>query len=292
MKRLVSLLLCLCLAISMVFVNPVIPVKAENTGFVTRSGKILMLNGSRFRVVGATSCYLMLDERPYMHYPSDDDIIRIYQQANALGINVIRTLGLITIGSTLGSYMSVQPYVGQWNETALRRMDKVIQLAGQYNIRLTLPLMDPYDYPLGGMKVYTDYWGLGDKYLFYTDSNCKASFKTYINMILNRTNYYTGVKYKDDPNIFCWQLGSEIWLDSISTLDAWMTEICNYIKGVDSNHLVMTGTANASFGLQTPCDIMCQHLYPNLAPPDRTTIAAMAGGSVELGHNGSKTASR
>ena len=44
------------------------------------------------------------------------------------------------------------------------------------------------------------------KELFYTDSRCKQAYKNYVNMLLQRTNTYTGVQYKNDPTIFSFEL--------------------------------------------------------------------------------------
>ncbi len=44
------------------------------------------------------------------------------------------------------------------------------------------------------------------KELFYTDYNCKQAYMNYVNMLLQRTNTYTGVQYKNDPTIFSFEL--------------------------------------------------------------------------------------
>jgi mannan endo-1,4-beta-mannosidase len=36
---------------------------------------------------------------------------------------------------------------------------------------------------------------------FYTDPTIRTWFKNWIEHLLNRTNIYTGLKYKDDPTI-------------------------------------------------------------------------------------------
>ncbi len=54
------------------------------------------------------------------------------------------------------------------------------------------------------------------KELFYTDSNCKQAYRNYVNMLLQRTNTYTGVQYKNDPTIFSFEL--MVGADSCSLL--------------------------------------------------------------------------
>jgi hypothetical protein len=41
-----------------------------------------------------------------------------------------------------------------------------------------------------------------DKELFYTDYSVKQAYKNYVKTILERTNTYTGLTYKDSPVIF------------------------------------------------------------------------------------------
>jgi hypothetical protein len=44
---------------------------------------------------------------------------------------------------------------------------------------------------------------------FYSDSRTKQLYKDWATFVLNRTNSITGVKYKDDPTIFAWDLMNE-----------------------------------------------------------------------------------
>jgi len=242
--------------------------------FVTVEGRNLMLNGKRFRFVGANTYWLGLREKPDIDYPSDGDIERLFEDSQALGIDVIRTFAALSVGSAGGTNKSIQPSPGTWNETALRKLDKVLQLAGEYNIRLILPLVDMHDYYSGGVATYTSWRGLGDKSLFFTDSAVKQDYRNFLNMVVNRTNYYTGVTYKDDPTIFCWELGNELWHASTSTLDSWVDEMSLYLKGIDSNHLVMSGAVYAGFAQNTSADILTHHIYPNLAPAGTTDLNA------------------
>jgi len=89
----------------------------------------------------------------------------------------------------------------------------------------------------------------------------------------------TGVVYKDDPTILCWESGNE--LDS--TLE-WEREIAVYIKSLDSNHLYMVGPAFGIFVKQgwidvPEFDIFQRHYYrvwnlPWAAAKDAAAVAA------------------
>ncbi|MBI4974827.1 MAG: cellulase family glycosylhydrolase [Candidatus Omnitrophica bacterium] len=61
---------------------------------------------------------------------------------------------------------------------------------------------------------------------------------------MNRVNTYTGIAYKNDPTILAWELANEprAYTDSTgSILNPWINEMAQYIKGIDSNHLLSAG---------------------------------------------------
>jgi hypothetical protein len=281
MKKVSGIILCLA-AICLVLLLKPVERKAANSGFVTKSGNKLMLNGQPFRFVGANTYYLGLREDPDIDYPSDDDIEAVFADAEAMGIDVIRTFAALSVGTAGGTNKTIQPTLGSWNPTALRKLDKVIQLAGEHNIRLVLPLVEQHDYYVGGIGTYTNWRGLTDKYAFFTDNTVKQDFKNYITMLLNRENSYTRVVYKNDPTVLCWELGNELWAPDESSddkvIEDWIKEMVTHIKGdsthpaIDSNHLVMTGTTAAGHGDESTADILTRHLYANndpLGTPDK-----------------------
>ncbi|KAG8952186.1 hypothetical protein FRC03_012223, partial [Tulasnella sp. 419] len=125
----------------------------------------------------------------------------------------------------------------------------VVSLAKANNLKLIVALTNNWsDY--GGMDVYVkQLLNSGNHDLFYTDSTVKAAFKKYIATWVNR--------YKNDPTILAWELANEprcrgstgTWSGSCtpSTITAWIKEISQYIKSLDSNHLVCIG--DEGFGL-------------------------------------------
>src|SRR5688572_23055477 len=97
---------------------------------------------------------------------------------------------------------------------------------------------------------------------FYTDAWVKAQFKDSINYLVNRVNSYTGiccvnmlkvvgVRYRDDPTIFSWQLANEMRCNgglygssgscNPGAMVAWASEMSTYIKSIDQNHMVSVG---------------------------------------------------
>lgn len=128
---------------------------------------------------------------------------------------------------------------GVYNETVFRGLDKALQFAEQYNIRLVISLIDGRGH-WGGPKEYAAFRGKTEAQ-FWTDAQLKADYKAVVSHLLNRTNFYTGVPYKNNKTIFAWQLGNEMSSGNSATTYAWMSEMAAYVKSIDSNHLVTSG---------------------------------------------------
>jgi len=148
---------------------------------------------------------------------------------------------------------------GKFNEAAFRTLDEVLAAANRTGVRLIIPLVDNWPW-MGGRAEYA---GFRDKSKddFWTDPQVIADFEQTIRFILTRTNTVTGVCYRDDPAVLCWETGNEI-----ASPVAWTREIAGYIKSLDTNHLVMDGF-NASVlrdeSLEIPdVDIVTTHHYP------------------------------
>ena len=60
------------------------------------------------------------------------------------------------------------------------------------------------------MKAYQEWLNLEEKEDFILNSKAKKAYKNYVNFIINRTNRYTGKQYKNDTNIFAWELANEL----------------------------------------------------------------------------------
>ena len=93
-----------------------------------------------------------------------------------------------------------------------------------------------------------------------------ADFEATISHLLERTNTITGVKYKDDKAILCWETGNEL-----AAPFSWTVQITRFIKSIDQNHLVMDGSrgdvSNANPSVQAGAlgepsiDIVTTHHY-------------------------------
>lgn len=144
---------------------------------------------------------------------------------------------------------------GVYNDQQFALFDYVIQSAKAHNLML-IPVFENYWEAYGGIDTRLAWEGLSGGHpgraKFFNKTQCPGcftSYKNYVNYALNRTNHYSGVKYKDDPTIFAWELMNEPRYQDVSTaentsgatLRAWVDEMGAYIKSIDPNHLLGTG---------------------------------------------------
>jgi mannan endo-1,4-beta-mannosidase len=249
-------------------------------GFVERSGTQFTLNGNPFYVAGPNSHYLGWGSRAEV-----DDLL---QNAKAMNANVVRTIMHSVIGSTDGTTKATKwnwqstgdtsnmgmhgAYIIYWdpatnsyafNESTvngLGRWDYVIQRAGQLGLKLNIALLDFWQWA-GGVQQINSYYipnynmsSDSQRYtFFFQDARTRQLYKDWVSLVLNRTNSLTGIKYKDDPTIFAWDLMNEPEVSSVSLAQGWFQEMASYIKTIDTNHLVGTGS-EGFFGGQAGSD--------------------------------------
>ncbi|WP_141243929.1 hypothetical protein [Sphingomonas lenta] len=63
----------------------------------------------------------------------------------------------------------------------------------------------------------------------------------FVEKVIGRVNTRTGVRYRDDPTIFCWESGNEA-----KPTARWIAALAAFVKRLDPNHLFMDGRWGAS----------------------------------------------
>ena len=169
------------------------------SGFVTRAGSQLLLNGQPFRFAGANMHWLPFGDSTI--YTSQFEINDGLDAAKEMGLTVVRSHDL---GISTGCSNCIEPTLGVFNQTALVHDDYVIKAARERGIRLIIPLTDNWHYPAGGKHNFTDWRGISDENQFYYNAQVISDFETYISTLLNHVNTYTGVAYKNDPTIMAY----------------------------------------------------------------------------------------
>ncbi|MFI7058795.1 cellulose binding domain-containing protein [Streptosporangium canum] len=144
---------------------------------------------------------------------------------------------------------------GVYNEQQFALFDYIIQSAKTHGVKL-LPVFENYWETYGGIDRRLEWEGLSGgqpaRGTFFNKTACPScftSYKNYVSYALNRTNHYSGIKYKDDPTIFAWELMNEPRYENQTpnenttgiTLRKWVDEMGAFIKGIDPNHMLGTG---------------------------------------------------
>jgi len=209
--------------------------------FVTRIGNKLYDGEREFRFVSLNVPSLTIVEDPVWHRVNDfeqEDAIKTIAQMHGKALRVY-CFAVNGCAEPKSSYHVNAP--GELNEELFGDFDRMLMLCNKHAIRVIIPFVDNWHW-WGGIKEWAAFRGksAGE---FYTDLTVKADFKQFIHYVLNRRNLLTGVRYKDDPAILCWETGNELEHrnDDLPALTAWTQEMAAYIKSIDSNHLVMDG---------------------------------------------------
>ncbi len=229
--------------------------------FITRHGDKLFNGQEEFRFVSINIPNLHINEDPLPNWHRIDpwEVEDAFKTINLMGGQVTRMYTFSVKGGIRpGENGKAHIYgPGQFDEELFQDLDKVIELANKHNVRLIIPFIDFWDW-FGGVKHFAALRGKSFS-AFWTDREIIEDFKTLINYVINRTNSYTGVPYKEEKAIMAWETGNE--LDDCP--DAWTEEIAAYIRTLDQNHLIIDGKYGLSdSSLENPnIDIVSNHYY-------------------------------
>ena len=263
---------------------------SSRDGFVRQQRGRFVLNGKPFRFVGANVALMYRDE-------DRERMPETLKQAADVGIRVVRVWAFGEGGPNDVKPMadfadwprnhSFRLTPDQWNEEAFVHLDNVIAEAAKNKILVQLCLTNWWR-DTGGVTQYLRWAGINDAaddsrpfginneraILFYSNPETRRLYKEHINKLATRRNTVTGVLYRDDPNIFGWELMNEAqgitgrWEER----RAWISEMSSYLKSLDPNHMIAPGEwgyrsaaerrewlADHSLPTIDYCDV---HLYP------------------------------
>ena len=233
--------------------------------YITRDGDRLMDGTEELRFAsfnigftlyagGATwKNYESLQGLRYVDPFEQEDLMKTLVELNA---KVARTYVLPIKGTAITQETHLIAAPGVYSEEVFVAFDNLLALANQYGVRLIIPIIDNWSWH-GGIEQFCGFYG-ENAASFYTDLEIIEGFKDYLYDILNRVNSITGVKYKDDKAILCWETGNELNAPS-----AWVEEIAAFLREEDVNHLVMDGNYGITdSSLSNPdVDIVSNHYY-------------------------------
>lgn len=192
--------------------------------------------------------------------PSGDRarLLRELDRLRDLGVTNLRVMAS-SEGPNTEPYRTVPALMtspGEYDGSVLDGLDFLLAEMGRRGLRAVMVLNNFWQWS-GGMAQYVSwhektpipYPGDYEKFIaysarFYTYPECQDWFRAHIAMLVDRTNPYTGTKYRDDPAVFSWELANE----PRRYPQSWIEDTSAYIKSLDPNHMVTTGSEGAPPG--------------------------------------------
>jgi mannan endo-1,4-beta-mannosidase len=221
------------------------------SNFVTVSGDKFLLEGHPYYFVGTNFWQGM---NLGVQGPKGDRALLIAEldRLQKIGVTNLRVMaaseGPNTEPQRMVPALMISP--GKYDEKVLDGLDFFIAEVGRRKMKAVMVLNNYWQWS-GGMAQYVSwsegtaipYPGDWDTFMaysakFYNCMECQSWYRDHIKMIVNHLNPYTGLKYRDDPAIFSWELANEPRRYPYS----WIDETAGYIKSLDPNHLVTTGS--------------------------------------------------
>ena len=126
-------------------------------------------------------------------------------------------------------------------ENMLVGLDYVVAAARENGLRLIVSFVSNWS-PAGSVDTFAGNLGF-EHNDFFQEQAVKDAYKTWVSSIVLRNNTVTGVPYRDDPTIFAYNLINEpVCRDCPPyALQAWIQEMAEFVKGMDSAHLLTVG---------------------------------------------------
>lgn len=237
--------------------------------FVSVKGTQFYVNNNPYRFIGFNvwyACYLGATRE------GQERLLRELDTLKSYGFDNLRILG----GSEKSPFnrslpVAFQTSAGTYNDSLLRGLDFVLAEMGKRKMYAVVYLNNYWQWS-GGMSQYVN-WSKGDSVSdtdgdfkrmmnysarFYADSGANDLFRNYIKMLVNRTNTYSNLKYKNDPAIMAWELANEPrpgpdgpdGEKNIEDFIAWNHKTSAWIHSIDPNHLVTTGSEGTIGSIQ------------------------------------------
>jgi mannan endo-1,4-beta-mannosidase len=277
---------------------PAVAAAAPPKGFVTVEKGRLTLDGRPYRFTGANlwyGAYLGADEA----FGDRARLGRELDRLKALGVTNLRVLGS---GEQSPAKVAMDPaFRGpgeDYNQGLLKGLDYLLAQMDARGMKAVIYLNNFWDWS-GGMPAYLNWTGNGTWFQqgdpahpwpafadysarFYADEKANALWRHYIKALVTRRNTVTGRLYIDDPTIMSWQLANEprpgetkpFVTTNLPIYNAWIDGTARFIKNLDPNHLVSSGSegdmgcvqseACVADSHRTPAiDYLTLHVWPN-----------------------------
>jgi mannan endo-1,4-beta-mannosidase len=189
---------------------PPCPALPAIEGFVRRQGSELEdERGRPVRALG-TNVYYLQQLFSYAAQGGDEALaapaLAALDEAVCLGLPVVRTHAF----NDSADKASIRWQPGVYREEGLRGLDRAVAEARRRGLRLILVLANNHP-AYGGLPAYAAWAGGGrGPEDFFSDPLMQGYWKDYVTFLLDRINPETGVRYRDEPAVFAWEIANEL----------------------------------------------------------------------------------
>ncbi|MBN2350122.1 MAG: cellulase family glycosylhydrolase [Bacteroidales bacterium] len=243
-----------------------------NAGCAQKTEDYVTVDGNRFMYKGQPYYFFGINIWQAAYLGADlntGNKERLTRELDELAQYGITNLRILAHSEESSLKMSVSPAFqtqpGVYNEQLLEGLDYALAEMGKRGMKAILMLNNYWQWS-GGMSQYVNWttgipvidpdesgdWGgfMAASATFYQDSLANNLYRDYIRILVTRTNTITGVQYKNDPAIMTWELANEprpapsagnnpLLREAFYN---WVDQTAQYIKSLDNNHLVTTGS--------------------------------------------------
>jgi mannan endo-1,4-beta-mannosidase len=237
---------------------------ATSTAFVAVKDSHFVRGGQPYAVTGTNLWY-----GGYLGAPANvgqrERLVKELDRLKSIGINNVRVLAVsekTAMKSAVSPATTSAP--GQYDDHLLQGLDFLLAELAKRDMTAVLYLNNFWQWS-GGMTQYLNWFEgtpahdpnvsrdyqrfMRENARFYTNSRAQAEYRKVVDHIVGRVNTVTHKPYRDDPVILSWQLANEprpgdnkATREQKATYVRWIAGTARYIRSLDRNHMVSTGS--------------------------------------------------
>jgi mannan endo-1,4-beta-mannosidase len=212
------------------------------TDFVTRHGDTLREGDREFRFISTNMPDVLqiitnkrFESDTRLRLPNEYELRDAVATVKQMHGRVMRTFVItVTDGSDPHYMVRTAGEDVAFNEDAMRVLDKLLQICNEEGVRVAIPLVNYHEGVRGSVATY------GEDF-FTVGSDANLRFKRMVARLLNRTNTFTGVRYKDDKAIMGWESGNEIVIGQQPERAEWLHDLAAFVKRAAPHQLFIDG---------------------------------------------------
>lgn len=257
----------------------------NNNQFIKVKGTEFNIDGKSFKFVGTNFWY-----GAYLGQPGEaGNRDRLKNELDFLAEHGIRNLRVLGSSEEAVFENSLSPTFinadGSYNENLLVGLDFLLAEMSKREMHAVIFLNNYWEWS-GGMSSYHSWYGGGDPIdpstgdwdgfmkfsaTFYQNEKAQNASNAYMETLITRTNSINGVSYIKDPTIMSWQLANEprpgrgeMPPEAIQAYYDWIDGTAAFIKKLDPNHLVSSGSEGERGSLDSMDIFVKAHDTPNI----------------------------